>query len=299
MNTLLNIEPSPNNYPGLVYGNDEKILEELLESRFYKKKTGIPKDYYLSAILPTTLEGLFALYDSEKEHYKESEELKNTFKRKIALSFYNKKKHPYIISLIMMVLIPIFSSMIFRHFYEINDNDLYSYLHIAIMFITLILCGIIVCVIEEKAITMIEKSKDIIKKNKNIINNIKSFTYLTSFDNVYFSKDNDYYPIIEKMAKISFKIIKTPYPIIEKIGIENYRKLYDDAMRLLLFLTANNYKLDQELQEQYKQQLTISINHIEKLLMKSDKILEENIKQEALLYYPIIKENEDTYEYYI
>ena len=101
------------------------------------------------------------------------------------------------------------------------------------------------------------------------------------------------------MAKISFKIIKTPYPIIEKIGIENYRKLYDDAMRLLLFLTANNYKLDQELQEQYKQQLTISINHIEKLLMKSDKILEENIKQEALLYYPIIKENEDTYEYYI
>lgn len=299
MDTLLNIEPSPNNYPGLVYGNDEKILEELLESRFYKKKTGLPKDYYLSAILPTTLEGLFALYDSEKEHYKESEELKNTFKRKIALSFYNKKKYPYIISLIMMVLIPIFSSMIFRHFYEINDNDLYSYLHIAIMFITLILCGIIVCVIEEKAITMIEKSKDIIKKNKNIINNIKSFTYLTSFDNVYFSKDNDYYPIIEKMAKISFKIIKTPYPIIEKIGIENYRKLYDDAMRLLLFLTANNYKLDQELQEQYKQQLTISINHIEKLLMKSDKILEENIKQEALLYYPIIKENEDTYEYYI
>lgn len=299
MDTLLNIEPTPNNYPGLVYGNDEKILEELLESRFYKKKTGIPKDYYLSDILPTTLEGLFALYDSEKEHYKESEELKNTFKRKIALSFYNKKKYPYIISLIMMVLIPIFSSMIFRHFYEINDNDLYSYLHIAIMFITLILCGIIVCVIEEKAITMIEKSKDIIKKNKNIINNIKSFTYLTSFDNVYFSKDNDYYPIIEKMAKISFKIIKTPYPIIEKIGIENYRKLYDNSMRLLLFLTANNYKLDQELQEQYKQQLTISINHIEKLLVEADKILEENIKQEALLYYPIIKENEDTYEYYI
>lgn len=33
--------------------------------------------------------------------------------------------------------------------------------------------------------------------------------------------------------------------------------------------------------------------------MKADKILEENIKQEALLYYPIIKEKEYTYEYYI
>ena len=82
MDTLLNIEPSPKNYPGLVYGDDGKMLEELLESRFYKKKTGLPKDDYLSSVLQTTLEGLFALYESEKEHYKESEELKNTFKKK-------------------------------------------------------------------------------------------------------------------------------------------------------------------------------------------------------------------------
>ena len=50
---------------------------------------------------------------------------------------------------------------------------------------------------------------------------------------------------------------------------------------------------------QYKQQLTRHISNIEEQLMKADKILEENIEQEALLYYPILKEQNNKHEYYI
>lgn len=291
MSELLNIKPTPENYSGLVYGDDEEILEELLKSRFYKKKMRLPKDNYLSSVLPTTLEGLFALYDSEKEHYKVSEELKNTFKRKIALDFYQSKKYPYIIALIMTILITIFNCTVFHYAYENHNDNMHYYLYSSIIIVmTILTCGSIFLFIEYKLITMIKKSEDIISENKNIIDNIKPFTYLVSFNNVFFSKRNEYYPYIEKMSKISFKIITTPYPIIEKIGIENFRKYYDETMELLLFLTVNHYRLNKELQEQYKQQLTRHISNIEEQLVKADKILEENIEQEALLYYPIIKE---------